>query len=1284
MNNNTVVLTTLLNGEQAERELESLKVKAKTLSLSIDEAAKNMNFAFAKQLKRDLSDTNKEINKLRRQTIDVNHVLKNLSTAKPRELQRAFSALSSQLDNKSIKRNSKEWDELNHKLKLVRNEMQKIKAESAASESWFSRAANNFNKYFAGAMTAITAVTGISFTLRKLSQDAAQMEDVYADVMKTTGLTREVVGELNDKFKEMDTRTAREQLNMLARDAGKLGLSAKKDVLDFVEAGNQINVALGEDLGEGAIRNIGKITEVFKLSTRELENMDLKERMLAVGSAINELGQSSTANEAYLVNFTQRLGGVAAQAGISVQNILGYASALDQSGQAVEMSATALQKFIMSLMGDPAKFARIAGIEVSKFNQLLKTDTNEAIKTVLRALSEKGGFQQLIPVFQEMGLDGARAVGVLSSLATNIGKIDEAQRISNDAFREGVSLTNEYNVKNENAAAQLEKRKKAFKDAAEELGRRLNPALLKSTNYVTYLVKLLPGLLDFLGKYGKYILYLGTVYAVYTAGVKLNVAWRNISHGLSIKELAMYYKTEIALKRKAAAMHIAKVAALAYNVVTALLTGNFTRMRAAWKLLTATMATNPIGLILVAATAAIVGIVKLVKWINRTSDATKALEEATKQYVGELVSEQRNMQQLFEAYKRTNPESKTHLRIRKEIISKYGEYLQGLIDEKGNITDIGKAISAVNKGLREQIALKIKNQAAEKIQTDSIEKQGKLTDKIMKRASWQIEGENVLSSMRETINQTVSDFIVSGSKDYAKLQQTLLTDIQQTYGVNAYKGIYKVKNIVVDLVEEIKSSGDALDEVDKRFAGVISKYTDLSSIITDPETTDDSFTPSGDKGKPDKTKKDPLKEKEDALKASYSKQLLEIKKSLLDKSITEEEYNRLAYQVEIRHLTAVMEARRQFGADTVDVETQITDKMIAEANRRYKAAEDIQKEMTEAVKKRPKEEPVEEIELEKTFANEKGLLDMRHELGLISEEEYQEAIYKLREEYLEKYLGKYMDISDGIRNISADLGAAIDNFQRAEEQSVERKYDKMIKAAGNNKTKVAKLEKEKEEAIHAVRAKYADKQFIITVANVISSTALAAMEAYKSAASIPVVGHILGPIAAGAAVLFGASQIAVAKQQRDAAKQGYARGGYTRPGMWYEEDGAVHRGEFVGNRFAVANPAVRKVFDVIDQAQRNNTIGSLSESDFQTALDYNEHTHRRAVSDALSKFNPIPERTNDNGAMIAALNRSAEANEKLRRKLEDPIVAETYIEGKGGSKEANDFYNRMKKNASRQ
>lgn len=883
----------MANAQKLENKISQLRAELQQLNSQ------------GKKDTKEYTSQEKALNKLERsygnyqnKIRETERVLKNLSGATYKELIATKRVLQRELQNETrgttqYTAKLKSYHSVQKQITIAQKEMN---GTLGSQGTIMSRAAAGFNKYFAMATAGLAAVTGISFTLRKLSQDAAEMEDVYADVMKTTGMTREEVGNLNEEFKKMDTRTSREQLNMLARDAGKLGLSSKQDILDFVDAANQIQVALSEDLGEGAIRDIGKMADVFSRSTKEFDGLGLKEKMLAVGSAINEIGASSSANEDYLVQFSGRLGGVATQAGIGIDQIIGFASALDQDMQQVEMSATALQQFIIRLMGDPAKFAKIAGLEVSAFTDLLKTDTNLAIKTVLRALNEKGGFQELIPVFEGMKLSGTRAVGVLSSLAGSIDKVDEAQNVAKSSMVEAISLTNEYNIKNRNAAAELEKRKKAFKDAAEDLGTRLNPALLKSTNIVTYLVKWLPSLLDFLMKYGKYILYLATAYAAYTAAVKISTAWE-------VRNKAAFSLSNIMLKAKIALLNAAKVATLAYNVVSALLTGNLTRMRAAWKLLNAAMATNPIGLIAVAAAAAVAGVVKLVQWINRTTAAAKAVREATKQFNSELAGETREANELFKALSRSNPASNTHLQIRKEIISKYGQYLKGLVDEKGNITNIGEAITAVNNGIRQQIALKIKNQAADKITTDSLDKQLDLTDKVMKRIGKQVDSESVLSSIRETINHTITEFTANGGTDYNELQRTLLSDIQQTYGVDAYKGVFNVKNVVVDLVNEVRKSKTALDEVDQKFSGLISKYTNVDTTFVDPY----EFTEPSGGNSPDEDKENAYKKALEKLEAYIAQEKALMQKKYIDGTISQQEYNQQLEYLEMERLRKNLE-----------------------------------------------------------------------------------------------------------------------------------------------------------------------------------------------------------------------------------------------------------------------------------------------------------------------------------------------------------------------------------------
>ena len=127
-----------------------------------------------------------------------------------------------------------------------------------------------------------------------------------------------------------------------------------------MEAADIINVALGEDLGEDAVKEIGKLAEMFGTT----ETMGLRGAMLATGSAINTLAQSSSASERYLMDFTSRLAGAANQAQISQANILGFASVLDQNKQQVEMSATALQKLLMNMFTAPEKYAHLAGMSV--------------------------------------------------------------------------------------------------------------------------------------------------------------------------------------------------------------------------------------------------------------------------------------------------------------------------------------------------------------------------------------------------------------------------------------------------------------------------------------------------------------------------------------------------------------------------------------------------------------------------------------------------------------------------------------------------------------------------------------------------------------------------------------------------------------------------------------------------------------------------------------------------------------------------------------------------------
>lgn len=414
-------------------------------------------------------------------------------------IQAEFNKVKNEL--KQATRGSEEYNQKLKELKKLKGILDEHKKSvQTVAEAHAESKKNIQNSAMAWGGVA-AAIQGVSVAVRRFVAatqeyvDAyARMDDAMTNVSKYTGLTREEVEQLNEAFQKMDTRTSTENLNALAADAGRLGITSKEAIKDFVEAADTINVALGEDLGEDAVKEIGKLAEMFGTTN----TMGLRGAMLATGSAINTLAQSSSASERYLMDFTSRLSGAANQAKMTQAEVLGFASVLDQNKQQVEMSATAMQKLMMDMFTEPAKYAKLAGMSVKDFSDLLKNDANEALLAFFETLNRKGGLSDLAPIFDKLGLDGARASGVISVLAQNIDDVRKEQELANTAFQEGTSVINEAAAVNGNAAAQLEKAKKAVEDNKAALGRELIPVLTKLINAGTFGIKGLTSALKFL------------------------------------------------------------------------------------------------------------------------------------------------------------------------------------------------------------------------------------------------------------------------------------------------------------------------------------------------------------------------------------------------------------------------------------------------------------------------------------------------------------------------------------------------------------------------------------------------------------------------------------------------------------------------------------------------------------------------------------------------------------------------------------------------------------------
>lgn len=578
-------------------------------------------------LTKEIRKTEKELNRMQSAAQAADRVLTNISKANLKELKTTLKNINRELNSGNIERGSERWNELAKKAREVKTEIAKVNDEMKVAKRTLKPPTSFFNNIGVAWSSFHSSFIGLkdSFNSAKAFMEGfvneyAEMAEHTSGVVKYTGLAKEEVDALNESFKQLDTRTPREKLNDLAADAGRLGIQSKEAVLDFVEAADQINVALGEDLGEDAVKNIGKLAQMFG----DADRMGLKQAMLSTGSVINELAQSSSASEGYLMEFTSRLAGVGKQAGMTQADVMAFGSVLDQNMVNVEKGATALQNVITALYAKPAKLAKVAGLDVKEFTKLLKTDGNAAVLKFIEALRKAGKMDALAPMLQDMKLSGSGVTQTLSTLAANLQQVKETQQQATRAFEDGTSVTNEFNTANNTAKGELEKAQKRAKDLRVELGEKLYPVFTAMIEGGNTLLSVLMKISPWLNAHAKEITVVTAVIVTYAAVVKV-AAWLNALLAAKTALATMAQKAwnaSVAVGRTV--MNLANGLVLLMQVGYFTLTRNLARARVAQEALNKTMIKNPYAAI-AAAVIAVGGAIYL--WVKREKQLTQTWKE---------------------------------------------------------------------------------------------------------------------------------------------------------------------------------------------------------------------------------------------------------------------------------------------------------------------------------------------------------------------------------------------------------------------------------------------------------------------------------------------------------------------------------------------------------------------------------------------------------------------------------------------------------------------------------
>ena len=1357
------------------------------------------------QYDKEIDSTNVDIKETKRQMQLVNNTMANLKTSSIRDLEYSIRALNQQMHG--MQRGTEQFKQMELKAKQLKAELQAVRAEGVAQESWIKRSADWFNRMQGIALGAVAAISGITFTVKKCVEEYAKMDDEMTNVRKYTGQAAEEVERMNEDFKKMDTRTSRQKLNQLAEDAGRLGITSTAAVEEFVDGADKINVALGDDLGDKAVSQIGKLAQMFG----EDKTKGLRGAMLATGSAVNELAQNSSASAGYLVDFTARVAGVGKQAGFTQAQIMGLASVLDQNMQQDETAATAVQNLLAKMFQDSAKFAQIAGLNVKEFAKTLKEDANGALLQFLAAMRAKGGFADLAPMFEEMKMDGSRATGVLTVLADKLDDIKTAQNLASEAYSEGTSVLNEFETQNENVQAQLDKASKKFLDLSIELGQKLYPAARYCISAASLGVRALSTLVDFVKKYWRILIVLTAAIVTYTAvskakliAEKAQMAWLNI---MILREKA--HLVLVGLKTSALkTMEIVQMA----------LTREIKLTTAAQMLWNKVLLANPITAVIAVVAGLTAAIVTLSKETSAAEQAQRDYNVAVTDANKQAAEEEASIMRLASAIQSNTSAESDRKAALEELNGKLMSQHLGNITEEavrtGQATrQIQSYIDMMKKkividGLQKKLAESIAKQAEAEdllgegdndnrgywkrfwdrlnpfaggktqklnfvaehkdLLLQNIEREKQYQQKLMAKINelesqhfeindpepWRNNGYNgkgndgtIIKQQRTTGTHQASDkerkarakaektaaaearkreaeakrkqkqaadsikaetneLMANNAKAYAegkKTYQQFIDDRQsiQIKGFAKLKQLYgeksnEYKQLLDNQVNVVKQHDAAIQKMNEQTiererlqkeASIKAQYNDASSAIYQNDTALNEALYKNDV--------EAMKKRLALFKdREGSEEWLDLKAEMEQAELDHQLQMQESYQNQLKEL------RQQFGKQ--DLQAQETmylngldtlykqglikeeeyQRMKLEISKQFaaqRASQDAEDHGAGSAQIKIDNKSSEMVNSARAAAGESQSTSNATLGGYFSSqvENYQNTMEKLKElygndkqnhaaymqakaqitsDYLNNLVEKTAVVYNGINGILSASSSYAQACSDLEQAKISKNYEKQIAAAGNNSKKKKKLEEKRDKELAAAKSKANKKAMKIEIAQAIASTAMSAINAYASAAVIPTIGWTLAPIAAGMATAAGMIQLAAIKKQHQAETAGYYEGGYTGGTRYRKQAGIVHEGEFVANHNAVNNSSIRPALDLIDRAQRSNTVGSLTADDITRSLGQGSST---VVA-------PVVNVNNDNTEVRQSLDGVNAAVSRLTQTLDDGIEVEVPISGRRG------------------
>lgn len=889
-----------IDGTPAAQGIETVeaaiqKLEAKLSSLSKSEADYETK---SRKIKKEIEARNRTLQNYKTKVEETGSVLNNLSGVSYTKLIAVQSQVRKQL-REATPGTAQYTAALEHNRRVseaVARAQKAMRVEVGCQGTTFGKAIGVFNKYAAVVTAGIAAITGVTLKLNQLREKRNQREEAKADVKALTGLDNDSVNWLEQEAKRLSTTMDESGIRIRQSateilDAYKLVGSAKPELLSDKEALAEVTkqtLILASASGMTLKDAVDAVTLSMNQYGAEAQQAGRYANVMAAGSKYGAAAVDS------VTKAITKSGVAASSSGIPIEQLVGTIETLAEKGIKDEIAGTGLKKFFLTLQtGADETNPKIVGLETALDNLQKKQLSAAQVKKMF-------------------GEEGYNVASVLINEAEKVKYYTQAVTGTTVAVEQAAT-------KSATAAAKLDQAKNKMNEMGIALMEKLNPAITSSINGVMSWGRKFINLVDLItNNMGKIIMLTTAIVSYYTA-TKLATFYENKFRNAKVASLAVD-------KISAAYHKILLLSTLAWSAAKYALTGNIKLATAAMHAFNAASKGNLIGLLVSLVATLTVGLYQLFTRTNSVTDAMKRMG-------GELLTEQRSLDSLFSALKKTTEGSQDRRDIIQEINEKYGTYLPNLLTEKSNLDEINDAYKRINKSLVEQIALKYKNEEIQtlmegeggfaKTQVDTIENMRSQLEKTLGSGKLANAAINDIKRTTEEFNKAGMKWEKAFGQAYHTIQAKYLgkdslgsgfaTDMEKYI-----KNVYKMKR--------------ELDRVEKKYSNWMPQATanEIPEVVITANAPNKTTASGTDDDTKDKVRKSAL-EKEKIL---YTQQQADLKRIFAegndDKLKTEQQFNDRMLELKKAYLKKIITISGKGSSEAADAENQLADMQIQE------------------------------------------------------------------------------------------------------------------------------------------------------------------------------------------------------------------------------------------------------------------------------------------------------------------------------------------------------------------